>query len=134
MDSTTIGITGKARLSFFGHLRLYERGEFQWDDFAERPLEYFEDRTLVGAIFYTLKEGLLFSVGIRYFSQSRYGFSGQERQFQSIFRSSGPLTTVDWHLSGRTDFLVTGWYEHQSQTGSVSRNFANLTMSLVVHL
>src|SRR5262249_10337383 len=69
MDSTTIGITGRTRLSLFGHLRLYERGEFQWDSFAERPLNYFQDKTLIAAIYYTLKEGLLFSVGIRYFSQ-----------------------------------------------------------------
>ena len=134
LDSTSIALTQKLRIELFSHLRFYERGEFQWAAFAERPLDYFEDKTFIDAIAYNFTPSLLFSVGIRYFSQSRFAYTGQERQLQSFLRSIGPLTSILWRVSGRTEFSLNGWYEGQSQTGLANRSFANLTMSLSVHL
>lgn len=132
IDSSTIDFTRRFSLDLFGQLRFYERGELHWDAFTERPLNYFEDRTYIASVRYNLNPRLLFSVGIRYFSQLRFGYSGSERIVESYMRSSGPITAVVWHVSGRSEFTIRGWYEQQSQTGAPGRTFTNMTMLLRV--
>ncbi|HEV8537438.1 MAG TPA: hypothetical protein VGR15_00830 [Bacteroidota bacterium] len=134
IDSTTMTITRRLRLDLFGQWRIYERGELQWDSFTERPVNYFEDRTYSAVVGYALSRSLLFSAGIRYFSQLRFGYAGSERIIESFLRSSGPITSIVWNVSGRTEFSIQGWYEQQSQTGTTKRSFTNMTMFLRVQL
>jgi hypothetical protein len=134
IDSSTIDLTRRFGVDVFGQLRYYERGELRWDAFTERPLNYFEDRTYTIAMRYRLSSGLLFSVGIRYFSQSRFGYSGNERILEQYVQSQGPITSILWTVASRTEFSLQGWYENQSQTGSPNRGIANMTMLFTVHI
>ena len=134
LDSTAVDFTRRFGCDLFVFLRLYERGDFRWDSFSERPLTYYDERTYIIAPRYRLKESLLFSVGIRYFDQSRYAYSGSDRILDQQIRSIGPVTTVDWTVTNRTSFLLKGWYENQKQTGTPNRGIVTMTMSLVVHL
>jgi len=133
-DSTAVDITSRFGFDFFGLVKLYERGELQWEEFEERPLTYFDERTYMGSVRYRLPGGLLFSVGIRYFNQSRYSYTGTERALDQRLRSIGPLTTVEWHVGRGTAFSLRGWYENQQQTGAPDRGVVTMTMSLIVHL
>ena len=135
IDSSAWSITQRLTLEWFSHIKLYERGDLQWDSFSERPVNYFEDKTYAGTVRYTLlPRSLLFSVGLRYFSQRRYAYSGQERNLEDFFRSFGPTTGVSVLLHERTALTVQGWYEHQTQTRVPDHSIANMTMSLIVYL
>jgi hypothetical protein len=133
-DSSGLDLTGRLRLEWFSQIKLYEQGELSWSDFSERPQTSFEDRTYLGTVRYLFGRSLLFSVGIRYFSQRRYSFAGQDRILDRYLRSIGPVSGIVWSVGDRTEFSTTGWFEDQSQTGSAGRSFANMTMSLTVHI
>ncbi len=133
-DSTVWRVTRRASLEWNGTARLYERGNLRWDDFSERPVSYFEDFTHLGGVRYAATEVLIFSLGIRYFSQTRFDYSGDTRVPKQFLRSVGPATGIEWNVSHRTAFSVKGWYERQSRTGLPDQGIANITMSLNVSL
>jgi hypothetical protein len=134
MDSTTIGLTRRTALEWYSSLRLYERGELRWQEFTERPINYFEDRTLLGMVRYVINERLLLSCGIRYFRQARFRFVGTEKQQEFFLRSIGPVARIEWNVGDRTLFLFNGWYERLTQTAQPDAGVANMTMSLSVLL
>lgn len=134
LDSTRIALTSRVALDIVSHIRLYQRGELRWEEFKERPVNYFEDKTFIGQVNYRLKEGLLFTVGIRYFSQMRFGYVAGDRVFESILKSIGPLGAVQWTVGDRTRLAIHGWYERQTQTTPPSRGFSNMTMTLNVRI
>lgn len=133
IDSSSLAITKRLRADWFSHVRLYERGELRWKSFSERPINYFEEKTYLGSLSYSFDSGLLFSVGIRYFNQVRYGYSGPSRSLENSLESVGPTTKVEI-LVGRTSFLIYGWYERQTQTGQPNRGYATMTMALDVKI
>ena len=132
IDSTTVELTRRLGLEWFSQIRLYERGELRWQEFSERPLNYFEDQTYIGTIRYRFRERLVFSLGIRYFSQSRFSYQGTERRPDSFLRSIGPITGIRWNVGQRTELFVKGWYEDQSLTGQPGRSFTNVNASFTV--
>jgi hypothetical protein len=134
IDSSQLGLTRKLSLEFSGMLRLYERGELRWDAFTEQPVNYFEDGLFEGKLLFAADPRLIFSVGIRYFSQSRYGYDGISRNLESFLRTIGPTSTILWNAGKRTDVSFSGWFQSQSQTGESNRGIANMTMSLTVRI
>ncbi|HLF15398.1 MAG TPA: hypothetical protein VI932_10975 [Bacteroidota bacterium] len=133
-DSTVWSLTKRASVEWNSHVRLYERGNLRWDDFSERPVSYFEDFTHIGTVRYAATPLLIFSLGIRYFSQMRFDYAGNRRVPQQFLRSVGPATGIEWSVSSRTALTVKGWYERQSRTGLPDHGIANVTMSLNVSL
>ena len=134
VDSTQYRLSRRFSAEWYNYLRFYERGDFRWDDFAERPVNAFEDKTFQGSVSYYLNEGLLFSVGIRYFSQYRFGYIGSERHLERFFRSVGPTCLVRWTAGRRTEFSLSGWFEHQTMSDQPASRSANMTMSLFVRI
>ena len=97
-------------------------------------MSYFEDFTHIGEVRYAATNLLIFSLGIRYFSQMRFDYTGDTRVPKQFLRSVGPATGIEWNVSNRTAFAMKGWYERQSRTGLPDRGIANITMSLNVSL
>ncbi|MBA4311939.1 MAG: hypothetical protein C0417_04855 [Chlorobiaceae bacterium] len=133
IDSSSLLLTNRLRADWLSHIRLYERGEFKWKAFSERPINYFEEKTYLGSLSYMPSQGLLFSVGIRYFSQLRFDYSGQTRSLENTLRSFGPTTKIEISI-GNTNFSVYGWYERQSQTNQSNRGYATMAMALNVKI
>ncbi|MFI5252891.1 MAG: hypothetical protein ACHQQQ_10740 [Bacteroidota bacterium] len=134
IDSTSIAVTKRFSLGWYHYLRFYERGELQWNAFTEQPLFYFEDKTYLGTARFRVNENLVFSTGIRYFNQSRYKYTGAERELDNFLRSVGPVTVVELNFGARTRIFLNGWYEHQVQTGQNSRDLTTMTMSCNVRI
>lgn len=116
------------------HVRLYQRGELRWDEFRERPLNYYEDKTFIGRIEYTPDLCLLLSVGVRYFSQLRFTYSAGARVFDSLLRSIGPVGRMQWEVGNHSQIIIDGWRERQTQRNAPSRSFTNMTLSVNVRL
>ncbi|MBI4810278.1 MAG: hypothetical protein HY800_02295 [Ignavibacteriales bacterium] len=133
LDSTSINLTNRIGIEWFSYLRLYERGEFNWDSFTERPVNSFEDKTIVANIRYSLTKSLLFSLGFRYFSQLRFDHMKNERRLENFLQSMGPTTSIEV-ANDRISFVVRGWYENQTQTNQKTRTFTTMVMNLSVHI
>jgi len=132
IDSSSAEITNRLAIEWFSKIRLYERGELQWQEFAERPLNYFEDKTYIGTMRYAFREYLTFSFGIRYFSQLRFAYQDGNRKLESALRSIGPLAEIWWKVGRSTQLHINGWYENQSFTAQPNHSFANMSASLTV--
>jgi hypothetical protein len=133
IDSSSLRLSRRLGIVWDNHIRLYERGEFRWNTFSEKPVNYFEDKLYHGAVRYMLTEGLHFSVGIRYFSQLRFGYEGRDRFQESSLRCIGPTTTIQFAV-GATDVFLDGWYEERNQTGQPKRTNTTMQMTLSVRL
>ncbi len=134
MDSTSFDITQTLGLDFFAYLKLYDRGQLNWSEFSERRENSFVDKTYALQARFTPEEGLLFAVGIRYFSQTRYTYTGERRNLDSFLRSFGPTCLIVWQLSRYSEVGIKGWYEQRRLGDGASKALANMTMNINIML
>jgi hypothetical protein len=140
VDSSIVEFSRRIGLDFFSYLKLYERGQLNWSDFSERTENSFVDKTISSQIRFSPQEGLLFAVGIRYFSQTRYSFTEGVKALDSFVRSIGPTCLVFWEASRFSSLMVRGWYEQRTFSGSqtqqaeTTESFPNVSMNITINL
>ena len=140
LDSSSIQVNRRIGLDFFSYLKLYERGQLKWSDFSERKENSYVDRTLATQVRFSPQDGLVFALGLRYFSQSRYAFTGAIRNLDAYFRSIGPTCMISWDIGQYSRLMFQGWYERQTVTGSQPlaqesrRSVPNFSMNINVNL
>lgn len=130
IDSTALDITSRIGLDFFLYLKLYDRGQLNWSEFTERRENSFIDKAYALQVRYSPEEGTLFAVGVRYFSQTRYSYTGNDRKLDSFLRSFGPTCLVVWRLSSYSEVGLRGWYEQRRLEGGGTRSLANMTLNI----
>lgn len=130
LDSTSYDMTKHVGIDLFAHVRVFERGEFQWKDFSERPLQRIEEVTFSPQIRYSFNKEWYCAVGFRSFAQKRFKYTNNIRQFENTFLSAGPTTSIAIRLSSQSLVEVRGWKEYQRQTGGTIREFSNMTMNV----
>ncbi len=129
-DSTVFDISSRVGLDFLVHLRLYERGQLDWTEFTERLENSFADQTYYGQIRFSPTPGILFGVGARYFSQTRYAHSLGEKVLDSFFRSVGPTCTLLFEIGKRSLVRLSGWYEYRTNPDGSTKELPNMTFHL----
>jgi hypothetical protein len=129
-DSSNLTLTTRLGVQWLSNIRLYERGELRWDTFSERPINYFDERTFLGTLSYRFSKSLLLSLGIRYFSQSKFDLSGSDRALSSYLRSIGPTSSIEINIGTGTHCSIRGWYESQTQTGQPNRGVTTMALLL----
>jgi hypothetical protein len=130
LDSTSYDMSSNVGFDFFFHVRLYERGEFHWQEFSERPQQYVREVTFSPALRYTIDDKLVCAVGFRSFAQNtRYepgtGTPGN-------YFSYGPTTSLLLTLSAYSRLEIQGWKEFQQQTKTETREVSNVAMAVRV--
>ena len=140
MDSSSIEFSPRIGLDFFSQLKLYERGQLKWSDFSERTENSFVDRTISSQMRFSPQGGLMFAVGVRYFSQSRYAFETGVKTPDSFIRSFGPTCLIVWEVGLHSRIMFKGWYERrtfsgsQTQAAELTQALPNLTMNIAINL
>jgi hypothetical protein len=130
IDSTSIQLTSRIGLDLFTYLRLYERGQLRWSEFTERTENSFRDETYAVQVRFRPYTSILFAVGVRYFSQSRYVHGDEGKRLDSVLRSIGPTCIIQWRINSYSQLGFKGWHEHRSLTGGTTRTLANMTMNV----
>lgn len=129
-DSTTFTISKRLGLDIFLYLKLYERGQLNWSEFSERRENSFVDRTYAAQVRFSPEPGLLFALGVRYFSQTRYSYTGPTRKLDSFLRSFGPTCAIVYDVNASSQVTMKGWYEQRRLEGGSSRSLANMTLTV----
>jgi hypothetical protein len=132
LDSTVVPLSRRMSLDFLVHLRLYERGQLQWDEFTERTENAFTDETYAVQVRFVPHPSLTVAAGVRYFAQTRYAFLEGSRTFESRLKSLGPTTMVHWQVNPYSIIGFTGWFEERRQSDGPSRSLPNLTMNVQI--
>lgn len=134
VDSTSLELSRSIGLDFFLYLKLYDRGQLNWSEFKERRENSFADKTYAVQIRYMPEPGILFALGMRYFSQTRYSYSGEQQTLDSFLRSVGPTCVILWQVSPYSEVGVRGWYEHRRLADGATQSLANMTLNINITL
>jgi hypothetical protein len=132
IDSTTIEVSHRLGFDVFVYLKFYERGQLNWSEFSERRENSFADRTYALQVRCVPDDGVLFAVGVRYFSQTRYSYTGNVRNLDSFLRSFGPTCWILWRPYPTSEVSMKGWYEQRRLEGGGSRSLANMTLTVTL--
>jgi hypothetical protein len=132
LDSTAFDFTHRLGLDFFAYLKLYERGQLDWNAFTERTENSFVDQTYDVQLRFTPSVSSLFAVGARYFSQSRYAYDGGVRTRGSFLRSVGPTCRIVWEGGPHSLLIFRGWYERKYLPDGTERAYPGMTFNLLL--
>lgn len=130
LDSTSYDMTERIGIDVFSYVRIFERGELRWKEFAERPLQRFEEFTFSPQVRYTYGDRWMFAAGFRSFAQKRFRYVNNTRQFESTFLSAGPTTHVRITVSKHSFVEIRGWKEFQRLAGGTLQEFSNVVMTV----
>lgn len=133
IDSTSVRFTRKIGLDFFAYLKLYERGQLNWSEFRERTENSFIEKTYVVQARFSPEPGLLFAVGIRFFSQSRFAYKPEGKRLDLYLRSVGPTCLIAWQAGRYGEIRLRGWYEERRQPDGSRSGLTNMTMNILMN-
>jgi hypothetical protein len=101
-DSTNYLISRDFGIDLFGEIKLYERGELNWREFAVRPLNYFEDRIIHTLLDYFFNEKITVSAGFRFYEQRRYVYKNGSKTFDSFVKTYGPIGQLKVYINNNS--------------------------------
>jgi hypothetical protein len=124
-DSAIVNLTRHFGIDVYGELKLYERGELNWSEFSQRPINYFEDKIINSELNYFFNKFIILSAGYKFFEQRRYNYIDGERVFDTYVRTSGPFARlrVQWKNNSRVEVLGSyDYYKYGDQTPSTQNS------------
>lgn len=133
LDSTQFFLTDYLTLKVLYEQRVYERAELYWNDFSERPLSQFNDRSLSIAI-EIRQSSLISACGIRIFARRQSNFQTRlkvneieiTKQLLPDLLYIGPIAKILYRPSSSIELETSGWYQLErlgNQTVQVFPNF-----------
>jgi len=129
-DSLIVRFSRHFGTDIYGEVKLYERGELNWNDFTQRPVNYFEDKIINTELNYFFNNFITFSGGYRWFEQRKFNYLNGERVFDNYVRTTGPFVKIraEWkrnsviELLGTYDYYRYGDGSPGSDNGNVYLN------------
>ncbi len=108
-DSLIVRFSRHFGTDIYGEVKLYERGELNWNDFTQRPVNYFEDKIINSELNYFFNKFITFSGGYRWFEQRKFNYLNGERVFDNYVRTSGPFVKIraEWKRNSVIELLGT---------------------------
>lgn len=126
-DSLIIKFSRHIGMNIYSEIKMYERGELNWNAFTQRPINYFEDKILNPGLNYFFNRFIVLSAGYRYFEQRRYNYVNGNREFENFVRTTGPFARlrVEWKRNSNIEILGSyDYYEYgdgspRSENGNI---------------
>lgn len=129
-DSTIFRLSENVECNFSGSLRIFERGILKWNEFKEKPEEYFVEKTLWPELIWSSKKGLKVGFGFRYYGQDSYKYQNNQRIFNQRIEALGPTVFVEWLGSSTERIMLSGWREVQKYNGTTKATISNLSIQV----
>ena len=129
-DSTVLHLSERIECNFSGSLRIFERGTLKWEEFKEKPEEYFIEKSLWPEFIWSSAMGLKVGFGFRYFGQDRYTYQNNQRIFTQGIEASGPTVFIEWLGSSTEKITLSGWREEQKNNGTTNATISNLSIQV----
>lgn len=111
-DSLIVNFTKHIGTDVYGELKLYERGELNWREFSQRPVNYYEDKIINSELNYFFNKFITLSAGYKYFEQRRFNYINGERVFDTFIRTSGPFAALRIYWKQNSLIEILGSYDY----------------------
>ena len=121
-DSTNLDISRYFGLDLFGEVKLYDRGELNWREFAEKPLNYFEDRIFNTRLNYFYTKDIVVSGGYRFYEQRRFNYVSGVKTFDSSIKTYGPVGQLRMYISNKSYIEMVASYDYYNYGSSAPRS------------
>lgn len=137
LDSTHFFLNDDLALKFLYEQRLYERAELYWNEFSERPLSRFNDRSLSFEI-EARRAAFVSSFGMRIFARSQSNFQtrpkGDEIEIVELPLPNllyiGPTARISYRPSQTIELETSGWYQLERLGNQTVQVFPNFYLSV----
>ncbi len=113
-DSLIVNFTEHIGIDVYGEIKLYERGELNWREFSQRPINYFEDKIINSEVNYFFNKFMICSAGYKFFEQRRYNYVSGERVFDTFVRTLGPFARLRFEWKNNSRIEIIGSYDYYS--------------------
>lgn len=130
-DSIYYSINKRMNIEFINDLKFYEQGEFRDEEFAVRPLMYYDERKYSSQISYLFYDFLNISFGYRYFIQKQFEYSEGEKSLKRTIKSYGPYAKVNILLNRKTNINIIA---SRDITSSNLNAFSNNSDNLLIYI
>ena len=119
-------------VDIYGEVKLFERGELNWREFSQRPVNYFEDKIINSELNYFFNKFTTISAGYRFFQETRYNYAAGVKVFDTYFRTSGPFArlSVYWKKNSRID-LITSYDYYKYGDATPSTAYSNTSINVL---
>lgn len=111
-DSLIVNFTKHIGTDIYGELKLYERGELNWNAFSQRPINYYEDKIINSELNYFFNKFITLSAGYKYFEQRRFNYVNGERVFDTYIRTTGPFAGLKIYWKQNSNVEIMGSYDY----------------------
>jgi hypothetical protein len=133
LDSSKIFLSSVLTLNIVYEQRLYEQAELNWQAFSERPLSFYNERTMQ-AEFSVKVRNFIGSFGVRTFLQRRFVYGEGSQAGEKILDAEvyyyGPVCRLRLDVMHQTAVEAAGWYEFQKTSGQLTREIPNLNLTV----
>ncbi len=111
-DSMIVKFSNHFGTDIYGEVKLYERGELNWNAFTQNPVNYFEDKIINSELNYFFNKFITLSAGYRWFEQKRFNYVNGEKVFDNYVRTLGPFIKLraEWKHSSVIELI--GSYDY----------------------
>jgi hypothetical protein len=109
-DSSVLKFTKRFSFSFNGYIKLSEQGDLRWKSFSTKPNRYLEELYAEPRLVYGTRY-VSISAGIRAFSLKTFLYRDNNRQLNTRYRSTGPVSEVIFTIGENLRSRFYGWYE-----------------------
>ena len=130
-DSTSISFSRSLCLDFYSNIRLSERGELFWEDFKEKPADYYIDRTYSFILWFKSSKFIKFGIGYKNYSQRRYLYKSNEKVLDYTQTNQGPTGNLEYIIGNSFNLLLSGWYEIIGTQNQTTAKNGNLSINLL---
>lgn len=111
-DSLIVNFSRHFGTDIFAEVKLYERGELNWNEFSQRPINYYEDKIINTELNYFFNDFIIISGGYKYFEQRRFNYLNGERIFDTFIRTTGPFARLRVFWKENSAIEVLGSYDY----------------------
>ncbi len=129
IDSTNIKLTKDVSFFTYSYLKISEIGDFDFGEFSSVPTRFLEEIYLEPRFILT-RGNSIFSIGFRMFLLNTYNYKNLERNLSTKFLSIGPIAIIDIYAWRNLNVMFRGYYEFISNTNSIDKEQASLSMQV----
>lgn len=117
-DSTNLDISKYFGVDLYAEIKLYERGELNWNEFSEKPLNYFEDRIINAHLNYFFSKKITLSGGYRFYEQRRFNYIEGVKTFDTFVKTYGPLGELRMYINNNSYVEIVASYDNYNYDNS----------------
>jgi hypothetical protein len=101
-DSVIYNFSKKIVLNILSDIKFYEQGEFNNNEFSEKPLMLYDEKSINSSISYFIFENMNITLGIKFFEQKQYEYNNGNKNLKRDIKNRGPFLRLSFLINEKS--------------------------------